>query len=230
MAATFNPQNLTDLAEFWKANGGKNLGIAGDAKHMARGVSYHLGKDDLLDTAYSIQSKRDRRGLTNAASAIDLGRLRTRLENLRAFSKWLVDQCMADSAARKDIREIIYSLDGTKVQRYSGIDNKIHRGPGNGDLSHRTHTHISYFRDSEMKEKILPFRPFFDVRWAPGVPAELVAVNPGAMKVALAIRRAGHEFGSFIDEADLVKALTLVGHPLVGGTARPADVVALIDL
>lgn len=229
MGKTINPPRLTELAKFWTAHGGKNLGIKGDVPHAARGVSYHLGKDELIDTAYSIQSARDRAGLTNAASAIDLGKLDGKLANLRAFSRWLVARCMADSVVRRDIREIIYTPDGTKVQRYSGIDNKIHTGPGNGDLSHRSHTHISYFRDSESRDKVAAFRPFFEAAWAPGVPPEIKAVDPTATKVALAIRRAGHDFGSVIDLSDLVAALEKAGHPF-GATVNPSDVQALIAL
>lgn len=230
MGKTFNPPRLTELAEFWTGHGGKNLGIKGDVPHAARGVSYHLGKDELIDTAYSIQSRRDRDGLTNAASAIDLGKLERRLANLQAFSRWLVARCMADSVVRKDIREIIYTPDGRKVQRYSGIDNKIHTGPGNGDRSHRTHTHISYFRDSEAKDKVFAFRPFFEAAaWAPGVPPEIQAVDPTARKVALAVRRAGHDFGTVIDVSDLVAALEKAGHPF-GATVNPSDVEALIAL
>lgn len=227
MGSTFNPPKLVELAALWTSHGGVNLGIKGDPRHAARGVSYHLGKDDLLDTAYSIQSARDRKGLTNAASAIDLGALEGSFPNLRAFSGWLVARCRADPAVRRDIREIIYTPDGTKVQRYSGIDNKIHTGPGNGDLSHRTHTHISYFRDSETRDKLAPFQPFFVAGWGPDVGPEIKALDPSAAKVALAIRRAGHDFGTVVNLGDLAAALTNIHHPF-GAGVDPGDVTALL--
>jgi hypothetical protein len=225
MGNTVNPPKLVDLAKFWVDNGGVNLGIKGDAKHMHRGVSYHLGKGDLIDTAYSIQSKRDRKGLTKSASAIDLGKLDGTLPNLRAFSRWLVRRCQADSTVRRDIREIIYTEAGKSVQRYSGIDNKIHKGPGNGDASHINHTHISYFRDTEFNDRIEVFRPFFHAAWDPALSAAIQAIDP--RKVALAMVRIDHDFGALINDTDLRKCLELINHP-TGGSVDPGDVEALI--
>ncbi len=65
------------------ANGGVNLGIIGDTAHATLGVSYHLGKSQLTATAYSRQLPRDAAGLTEAASAIDLGKLNGSLTELR---------------------------------------------------------------------------------------------------------------------------------------------------
>lgn len=166
---TTNPQTLRDLAAYWVAHGGVTLGVVGNAAHTS---GYHLGRDRIYDGAgpglgdadYSVRLARDKAGLTNAASAIDLGKLNGSLANLRAFSRDLVARCMASAAARRDVREIIYSPDGVKVQRYSGVDNLIHTGPGNGDTSHLTHTHISWYRDSEGRDK----RPLFAPYFAPG--------------------------------------------------------------
>lgn len=163
---SYAPRTLKELGAYWTAQGGVNLGIVGNAAHT-RG--YHLGKDRIFDGSgpgvgwndYSVELARDKAGLSDAASAIDLGRLDGTLRNLRSFSRWLVAQCMASAAIRHDIREIIYSPDGTKVQRYSGVDNKIHTGPGNGDSSHLTHTHISYYRDSAGRDKVAVFAPYF---------------------------------------------------------------------
>ena len=116
----------------------------------------------------SIQNARDKAGLTKRLRR-STSELNGSLVNLRAFSAWLVARCLADPAARHDVREIIYSPEGKTVQRYSGIDNKIHTGPGNGDLTHRTHTHISFFRDSEQRDKVFLFQPFFQVGWGPDV-------------------------------------------------------------
>lgn len=165
---TFAPQKLKDLAAFWQGQGGVHLGIVGDQAHGTVGVSYHLGKSQLIPTAYSIQLPRDKAGLTEAASAIDLGKLNGSLLTLRTFSRWLVARCLSDRVARFDVREIIYSPDGVNVQRYSGVSNAIFTGAGNGDSSHRTHTHISFYRDSEKRDKIALFRPF----WLPDTAAE----------------------------------------------------------
>ena len=161
-----SPATLTALSAYWRAQGGVMLGIVGNKAHTS---GYHLGKDRIFDGSgpgigwsdYSVKLPRDKAGLTNAASAIDLGKLGGSLGNLRAFSEWLVAQCQSKTPGTGDIREIIYSPDGVKVQRYSGVDGKIHTGPGNGDLSHRSHTHISYFRDSQARAKVPTFAPYF---------------------------------------------------------------------
>jgi len=160
---SFAPASLIALADYWKANGGVLLGIVGNDAHLA---GYHLGKDRIYDGSgpgqgdndYSVQLPRDKAGLTNAASAIDLGKLNGQYKNLRSFSRWLVAQLMADAVVRRDFREVIYSPDGLKVQRYSAIDNDIHAG---GDTSHLTHTHLSYLRDSQGRDKTFVFRPYF---------------------------------------------------------------------
>jgi hypothetical protein len=156
---TFAPQSLKDLAAFWIAQGGVNLGIVGDTDHLTKGVSYHLGKDQLRADAYSAQTPRDKAGLTNAASAIDLGRLDGSLTQLREFSDWLARLCVKNVPGTLDVREVIYSPDGKRVLGFKdGIDFLI---PNYGDLSHLTHTHISYYRDSEFRDKRPLFEPYF---------------------------------------------------------------------
>lgn len=161
---TYAPGSLNDLRDYWEAHGGAFLGIVGNAVHTA---GYHLGKDRIYsstglgDRDYSVQLSRDKAGLTNAAAAIDLGKLNGSYKQLRKFSSWLVAQCQASPTARRDVREIIYSPDGVNVQRYSGPDNTIYTGPFNGDDSHLTHTHISYYRDSQSRDKVALFAPYF---------------------------------------------------------------------
>jgi hypothetical protein len=179
---TFSPQTLKDLGAFWTKHGGVNLGVVGDKNHC---VGYHLGRDEIFsecackpkgkcipglkDKDYSVEEQRDRNGLSNAASALDLGLLDGSKANLQKFGNWLVRQCQANKPGTSDIREIIYSPDGKKVQRYSGVDGLIHTGKGNGDKSHKDHTHISFFRDSENRDKRPIFAPFFEEADMPGL-------------------------------------------------------------
>lgn len=162
---TTSPQSLRDLGSYWTRHGGVNLGVIGDKGHT---IGYHLGRDRIFGPGgagaddYSVMLLRDKQGLSLAASAIDLGKLDGTLKGLQDFSRWLVRRCQSHAEGSRDIREIIYSPDGVKVQRWSGVDNTIHTGPGNGDLSHRTHTHISYYRDSEFRDKRPLFRPYFE--------------------------------------------------------------------
>jgi hypothetical protein len=134
-----------------------SVGIIGDDSHAQTGTSYHLGKDALRSDAYSItESPRDRDGLTNAASALDIGVFTSGAHNLRTFSSWLVAQCVAGTPDTQDIREVIYSLDGVSVHRWDRLKVRT-----SGPTSHLYHTHISYFRDSEDRDKTALFRRYF---------------------------------------------------------------------
>lgn len=159
---TYAPATLTALLKYWTSKGGVNLGIVGNTAHTS---GYHLGKDRIYDGAgpgqgandYSVKTARDKAGLTNAASACDLGKLNGSLTQLWAFSAWLAKRCMANAADTKDVREIIFWDTKTgQVVGWSDLSpSKLI--PGYGDSSHKTHTHISYYRDSEGRDK----RPLF---------------------------------------------------------------------
>jgi len=164
---SYAPATLLELGAFYRDQGGVNLGIVGNTAHT---IGYHLGRDRIYDGSgpgigdqdYSVRAARDRAGLSNAASAIDFGRIAGSLDELYRFSRWLVARCQAGAPGYRDVREVIYSPDGKRVQRWSGIDGLIHTGPGNGDASHIGHTHVSYFRDSEQRSKLALVSPFFD--------------------------------------------------------------------
>jgi len=165
---TYNPAKLVELGHFWTGQGGVNLGVVGDTGHVSRGVSYHLGKSQLTSGAYSIQTARDKAGLTEAASAIDLGRLDGTLGHLRTFSIWLVDQARHNKPGTSDLREIIYSPDGKTVLRWDR-QRGFASAPraGEADDTHLTHTHVSWYRDAEHRDHTVAFRPYFA---APTIP------------------------------------------------------------
>jgi hypothetical protein len=161
---TYAPQSLKDLMALWTSNGGVNLGIVGDVAHQQKGTSYHLGRDDLVSGAYSARLPRDVAGLTDAASAVDLGKLGGSLAGLQKFSVWLAGQCKAGAPGTRDIRELIYSPDGKVVRRWDDVSKATYTGgdgTGQGDNTHLYHTHISYYRDSEGRDKTVTFRPYF---------------------------------------------------------------------
>jgi hypothetical protein len=189
---TFAPPTLTALGAYWKANGGVNLGIVGDTSHVAKGVSYHLGKSQLTLGAYSRQTARDKAGLTEAASAIDLGKLNGSFPQLRSFSKWLVGQARVNAPGTSDMREIIFSPDGVTVLRwdrergYSSLPKS-----GEADSTHLTHTHVSWYRDAEKRDHTTAFRPYFPVPVPPPtggdvpnlttyIPGQIATVKPTA--------------------------------------------------
>lgn len=123
------------------------VGIVGDVNHIG---GYHVGKAQVKRNAegtitdYSVvESSRDRAGLSEFASALDVGTFAYKTHNLRTFSLWCVEQCIAKAPDTRDIREIIYSPDGVTVKRWDRLGIR-----GSGDLSHRGHTHFSFFRDA----------------------------------------------------------------------------------
>ncbi|RQX19158.1 hypothetical protein DDE19_05180 [Micromonospora ureilytica] len=121
------------------------VGIVGDPAHRG---GYHCGSDRVVVGDYSVvESPRDRAGLTLDAAALDVGmfdvRSGGRTNTLASFSAWCVAQCAANAADTRDIREIIYSLDGSTVKRWDRLGKRT-----SGDSSHRWHTHFSFFRDA----------------------------------------------------------------------------------
>jgi hypothetical protein len=132
------------------------VGIVGDPDHRG---GYHCGSDRVVTNDYSVvESPRDKAGLTLDAAALDVGgfevRSGGRTHTLPSFSVWCVGQCAANAADTRDIREIIYSPDGSTVKRWDRLGKR-----SSGDDSHRWHTHFSFFRDAIKAGR--DQRPFF---------------------------------------------------------------------
>jgi hypothetical protein len=163
---TYNPADLTALMAYWTGQGGDNLGIKGDASHVTKARSYHLGADQLTDYSYSGSTARDKAGIAiwpNAASAVDLGELGGSIVGLRRFSGWFVERCRANAPGTSDVRDFIYSLDGVTVLRWDR-ERGVASAPkaGEADSSHLKHSHISFYRDSRERDKTLLFRAYFE--------------------------------------------------------------------
>lgn len=121
------------------------VGVVGDPAHRG---GYHCGSDRVVSGDYSVtESTRDRAGLSDYASALDVGsftvRSAGRTHDLRSFSLWCVGQADGGAPDTLDIREIIYSPDGRTVRRWDRLGRRT-----TGDNSHLWHTHFSFFRDS----------------------------------------------------------------------------------
>jgi hypothetical protein len=160
---TYAPAALKAAQTYLRSQTGLDwvsLGIVGDSEHRG---GYHCGWDrrrivdgELADYAWE-ESSRDSSHRTDAASALDVGSFSKGGKNLRHFSIWLVEQCKAGAPGTKDIREIIYSPDGTTVKRWDRLGKRT-----SGDTSHRSHTHISYHRDAETRDKTGLFKRYFE--------------------------------------------------------------------
>lgn len=134
------------------------VGIVGDTAHAAKGTSYHLGKDQLTSTAYSRRTARDKAGLSNAASAEDVGYFKVTTAkgtfDLKHYTKWLFAECRKSAPDTLDLREVIGTVDGKTVLRWDaerGRDSAPRSGEA--DSSHLTHTHKAWYRDSEFRAK-----------------------------------------------------------------------------
>lgn len=141
---TYAPVDLLSVQRYLQAKTGLpwvSLGIVGDPAHGTSG--YHIGGRTTPPTDYSRrESPRDNPvGLTDAASALDVGGGWARW---REFTLWLVSRCRAGDTRARDIREVIYTPDGRTVARWDRLGVR-----SDGDVSHLTHTHVSFYRDSE---------------------------------------------------------------------------------
>ncbi|HVM29513.1 MAG TPA: peptidoglycan-binding protein [Candidatus Limnocylindrales bacterium] len=194
---TYTPQPLKDLRTAfvgWTGCPRENFSIARSCQPGRGFRGYHLGKDQIFGSQgscvgqrwddYSVKTARDKAGLSDARAAIDIQFNRNTLDRgaaklLREFSTWLVAQCQANAAGTADIREVIYSPDGTTVLRYDrerGI--KSAPKPGEADKSHTWHTHVSFYRDSEARAKTPTFAGYFKTAPAPESPPSEPEVQP----------------------------------------------------
>lgn len=155
---TYAPATIAAVGALWEAAGGLNDGIVGNTAHT---YGYHLGRDRIYtippglgDQDYSVrQSARDRAGLSDAASAIDLAPAAgLSIAQLRRLTRWLWDACIAGDPDTADLREVIGSEDGVTVYGWNALGVRSALVAGYGDLSHLGHTHLSWFRDAEGRD------------------------------------------------------------------------------
>lgn len=160
---TYADPALVDARRYLMSLGipGNAIGIVGDTSHQATG-GYHVGNDVLaaigkLYTDYSKrQTDKDRPG-SNAAMALDIGGLSG--QQLYELTAWLIAQCRAGTADSRNIREVIGRRSPSGgVTRYDALGIL----PDSGSADHATHTHISYYRDSEGQDKTSLFRRYYE--------------------------------------------------------------------
>jgi hypothetical protein len=121
-------------------------GIVGDPDHDG---GYHISREDNDADDYSVdESSRDRRGRSDYASAMDIGYFKVTTRkgtfDLYDYNAWLVGLCKANDPDTRDLREVIYSLDGRTVKRWDRLGKR-----SSGDSSHTWHTHLSEHRDAD---------------------------------------------------------------------------------
>jgi hypothetical protein len=165
---SYAPASLEEARDYIQAETGLSdaaLGIVGDKAHK---TGYHLGRDRLKSGDYSARLARDKRGLSNAAMALDIGNFK-QLQQLTAF---IVAEARAGRAP--DIREVI-GPKGSRAYRWDFHDDETELR-SDGD-SHEWHLHISYYRDSEHRDKTAIFKKFFGTE-TPEKPSEKPPAKP----------------------------------------------------
>lgn len=194
---SYAPASILNVAKLWTDRGGSNLGIVGDASHQAR-PSYHNGRDVIArygrtcSTDYSICHPRDVRGLSDAASALDIGPGAVGFRLLRDFTKRLGEAVVRGDPDTADIREVLGTDDGATVRCW--ISPQAGGGKvltGCADTSHLTHTHVSWFRDARDHDLTPPFRRLLGLQTsAPTPEVDMIAtvtVTPFPASVHIAI-------------------------------------------
>jgi hypothetical protein len=152
---SFAPQTLLDARAYLQPHTGLSwvaLGIVGSTGHT---FGYHLGRDRLSADDYSARVTRDLAGLTDAAAALDVGSF-PRLRELTAYMA-----AEARAGRLPDVRELIGPGSDGRAYRWDHLAgwSPVRRAAGD---SHEWHLHISYYRDSEHRSKVAPFRAFFE--------------------------------------------------------------------
>lgn len=149
---TYAPDDLKAVQRLLQEKTGLPWASLGITHQKPDGGGYHEGRDLLAlahrapgpqyphsDYSYA-ESVRDLAGMTDAASAVDIGQF----SELRNMTLDLVMACRLGDPRTLDIREVIYTPDGRTVARW---DREKQRA--SGDDSHLSHTHVSFYRDSE---------------------------------------------------------------------------------
>lgn len=156
---TSAPADLLEVQAYAHTQTGQPWASLGIVHSTPQGGGYHEGEDLLIqagtapgpqypgdDYSYTDAPARDllptgRLAGGNYASAFDFG---GDFPRFLAFNAWMRARMLANDPRTRDIREMIYTLDGHTVRR---IDRTGVQGDS-GDSSHLSHTHFSFFRDS----------------------------------------------------------------------------------
>lgn len=152
---SFAPKTLLALRAYLKTETGladNELGIVGDTAHR---YGYHLGEDRLPTGDYSARTARDIAGLSDAASATDVGMF----PRLPALTAYLV--ALGRAGELPDVRELIGPGADGRAYRWDSLSGWKPQPRDVGD-PHEWHLHISWYRDSEGRDKTAAFRAFFD--------------------------------------------------------------------
>lgn len=159
---TYAPRRLLNLRSYLQDHTGLpavSLGIIGSQDHHATGTSYHIGWSSLRSGAYSRKHPRDTKLRTDAASATDTGWFSRGGKTLVGLTRWAVAEARA--GRRPDTRELIGPWSDGRAYRWAAEGGWKAQLRSRGD-SHESHLHESWYRDSEVGDKIRFYRGYFE--------------------------------------------------------------------
>lgn len=182
------PQSTRDAAAVIRAGAESEGRKAFISIRAARGPhGFHAGKAEIFGPGgdglrdYSVRAKRNRAGLSNASSAMDVTiRGPQNLKRQREFTAFMVAEA---KAGRADLFEIIGPNAEGKAAYWSKKNGwnevlgwQTKKGWVPVDPSHTWHTHFSFWRDTEFSDRAAMFRPLWPQ--VQGVPAEHAVDDP----------------------------------------------------
>lgn len=191
---TTSPDNMLQIRYLFQRKTGLPAVSLGIQHYSPQGGGYHEGNDLLAkagrkDTDYSKrESARDRPG-TDEASAIDIGDFKVTLPNGRVVTEIDLHRFVERNFGADDalwMREYIYSPDKKKVLRLDRMGRRK-----SGDNSHRTHCHVSKFRDVRDNSPVRFFERFWNemegkqIDVTPSEIRQIVAEVTGALGVGI---------------------------------------------
>lgn len=162
---SLRPQSLIDVSKYIQEKAGvpaSNMSIR--AARSARG--FHAGKSEIYgpngqgDKDYSVKNPRNKAGLSEYSSAIDIKIAKPQL-------KALVAHLVAEGAAGNLLFEVI-GPDSSGKANYWGHITGWQPNPHLAPASHAWHAHLGFWRDTENADRLAPFRSFYE---SPVVPA-----------------------------------------------------------
>lgn len=159
------PENLKAVRRYIAEKAGvpiSNMGIR--SARSARG--YHAGKSQIFGPSgrgnkdYSVKHPRDKAGLSEASSAIDIKLPYKGVDSpLRRLTAHLV--AGAKSGDFPSITEVIGPDSTGKANYWSTATGWLPK-PQWAPASHEWHIHLGFFRDTEFEDKVVIFQPFFE--------------------------------------------------------------------
>lgn len=171
-------------------------GIVGDSQH---GFGYHLARNELPPTDYSVTLPHDRKGKADAASALDVS---LPPDLMIACTKRLVAAARAGDPRLRALREFCGTTDGRRTHPFdlsNGQDGPL----DSWDSSHLTHIHLSFYR--EFADDTAALLPIAEV---------LAGATPDPLEELMALDPDSAEYKRLVaDIADAVwkKKLVLAG-------------------